>query len=434
MSNGFSFFSTRRFFPLFGTQFMGAFTDNLLKTAIVVLISYYGLQFAGLPAEQLVNLAAGLFILPFFLFSATAGKLSASVDKARLAMLIKLIEIGIMLLASIGFFLHSGGFLLMALFMMGTHSAFFGPLKYAILPQYLTEQELVGGNALIETGTFLAILSGQILGSLMIHQGPLAASLLLLAAALSGYWFSRHMPAAPPSAASLHFSCNIIRDSWQLFRDSWKIPGIRPVIHGISWFWLLGAIYTTQLPGFTREHLGGDVSVYTLLLAIFSIGIGVGSILCATLSRGSLLPGMALIGSLGMTVFGADLALSALPLHQGPLLGIAAFLQKWQHWHSMLAIAMLGLFGGFFTVPLYTWLQVASPDSFRSQAIACNNIMNGLYMVGAAIVAAILLGLLHSVSWLFLLLSLANVLALLLLVRAAPVIWRRRWTGIYHGN
>jgi len=430
VQTGFSFFATRRFLPLFGTQFMGAFNDNLLRTGVVVLISYYGLQFAGLPAEQLVNLAAGIFILPFFLFSATAGKLSECVDKARIARMVKLAEIGIMLITSAGFFLHNAGLLLSALFLMGTHSTFFGPLKYAVLPQYLKQQELVGGNGLIEMGTFLAILLGQIIGSLMMRHGAAIASGLLLLSALIGYGFSRAMPAAAPTASHLKLSLNVARDTSQMVHSAWKLHGVRSAILGISWFWLMGAVYTTQLPTFTRLHLGGNADVYTLLLALFSVGIGLGSVCCAKLSRGQLQLGLVLVGSAGMSLFGADLALSSMPLYHGPLISLTDFMTRAGHWRHMLDLSCLGFFGGFFTVPLYTWLQTASPDAFRSQAIASNNIINGFYMVAAAAASAFLLKEFNSIAMLFLLTAAANLIATLLLMSSAPIIWHTRFNWL----
>jgi len=405
---------------------MGAFNDNLLRTGVVVLISYYGLSMAGLPAAQLVNLAAGVFILPYFLFSATAGKLSEMVDKARIARLVKQVEIGIMLVAASGFFLHSAALLLSALFLMGTHSTFFGPLKYSVLPQYLKGPELVGGNGLIEMGTFLAILFGQIIGSLMMHHGPAIASATLLAAALAGYLFSRAMPPAPPTAQQLHFSFNVFGDSSRLVRAAWRLDGVRSAILGISWFWLMGSVYTTQLPTFTRLHLGGNADVYTLLLGVFSIGIGLGSVLCARLSAGRLQLGLVLVGSAGMTLFGLDLALHFLAPYTGALVEPARFLASVRNWRAIADLAGLGFFGGFFTVPLYTWLQTASPDNFRSQAIAGNNIINGFYMVAAAVASAILLRLTGSIALLFLITALANVLATALLVLGAPIIWKTR--------
>jgi MFS family permease len=406
---------------------MGAFNDNMLRTGIVVLISYYGLQFAGLPAEQLVNLAAGIFILPFFLFSATAGKLSECVDKARIARAVKLVEIGIMLLTAIGFFLHSAGLLMAVLFLMGVHSTFFGPLKYAVLPQYLKPNELVGGNGLIEMGTFLAILLGQIIGSLMMRHGIVVASTLLFLCSVCGYAFSRAMPPAAPTSKPLKLSVNVVRDTRQLLHDTRALPSVPSAIRGISWFWLMGAIYTTQLPTFTRLHLGGNVDVYTLMLALFSIGIGLGSVCCARLSGGKLQLGLIIPGSLGMSLFGGDLALSSLSLHHGALLSIGDFLTLSTSWRQMLDLAGLGFFGGFFTVPLYTWLQIASPDAFRSQAVASNNIVNGLFMVASAIISAVLLRFYNSIALLFLFAALANLVATLWLLRSAPLIWQTRF-------
>jgi len=422
----FSFFGSRRFLPLFGTQFLGAFNDNLLKTAIVVLISYHGLTLSGMSPELLVNMAAGVFILPFFLFSATAGKLSERYDKAVIARGVKLAEIAIMLLAGVGFFLHAAGPLMAALFLMGCHSAFFGPLKYSVLPQYLKEHELVGGNGMIEMGTFLAILIGQIIGSLMTEGGPLLIVSLLLLTAVCGWLFSRRMPAAPPGAPDLQLSFNFIGDSVRLVGQAWRIADVRSAILGISWFWLMGAVYTTQLPTFTRLHLGGDAQVYTVMLALFSIGIGLGSVICAKLSHGRLQLGLVLLGSAGMTVFGADLALGAMQRYQGSLMPLGTFLMHMGSWRHMLDVALLGFFGGFFTVPLYTWLQISSPDSFRSQAIAANNIINGFYMVAAALASVVVPQKFGNIAYLLLGTAVLNILATLHLLWQAPVIWQQR--------
>lgn len=432
-NSSFDFFAKRRFLPLFCTQFLGAFNDNLLKTAIIVLVSYHGLSISGLGGGQLVNLAGGIFILPYFLFSATAGKVSERFDKAHIARLVKTAEILIMLLAGAGFFLHSGALLMSALFCMGAHSTFFGPLKYSVLPQYLDRHELVGGNGLIEMGTFLAILIGQVGGVALTQGGPWAMAGFMLLTAVLGRLASGRMPPAPPTAPSLKLSFNIAADSLQLLRAMWRLAEVRSAILGISWFWLIGAIYTTQLPVFTREHLGGDESVYTLALFLFSVGIGAGSMLCAKLSRGELELGLVAVGALGMTAFGCDLGLGALRPHQGELIGVGAFVADPAHWRAIADIALLGVFGGFFTVPLYTWLQTASPAEFRSQAIAANNIVNGLFMVVATVLIAIGLKTFNSVALLFALTALANIAALLVLLLVSPALsaasanwWRRR--------
>ena len=426
MKTDFSFFGSRRFLPLFGTQFLGAFNDNLLKTAIVVLISYHGLTLDGMSPELLVNMAAGVFILPFFLFSATAGKISERFDKAIIARWIKLAEIAIMLLAGSGFFLHQAGLLMAALFLMGCHSAFFGPLKYSVLPQYLGEHELVGGNGMIEMGTFLAILIGQIIGSLMTQGGPWLTVSLLLTTAICGWLCSRGMPSAPPGAPHLKLSFNFIADSVRLVGEAWRIRDVRSAMLGISWFWLMGAVYTTQLPTFTRLHLGGNADVYTVMLALFSIGIGLGSVLCAKLSHGELQLGLVLLGSAGMTLFGGDLALGAMPHYHGTLATLPDFLTRIGNWRHMLDVALLGFFGGFFTVPLYTWLQISSPDDFRSQAIAANNIINGFYMVAAALASVVVLKQFDNIAYLLLGTALLNILATLHLLLQAPVIWQQR--------
>ena len=422
----FGFFPTRRFFPLFSTQFFGALNDNLLKTSFLVLVSYAGLGFAGLPAAQIVNLASAAFILPFFLFSATAGKVAEKFDKARVARWVKLIEVAIMLLAAWGFYTLNMGALLGALFLMGTHSTFFGPVKYAVLPQYLTPYELVGGNGLIEMGTFIAILLGQIGGALLVQSGLHATVGVLVAIALAGLLASAFMPSARPSAPELRLSANVAGDTWHLLRQVRQFPDAGAAIMGISWFWLLGAVYTTQLPTFTRLHLGGDASVYTLILALFSIGIAAGSVLCAKLSAGQLQLGLVLVGGTGMTLFGIDVYLAAHHVWQGPLLDLQSFLGRPANWRAMTDLFLLGVAGGFFTVPLYTWLQTATPDEFRSQAIAANNIVNGLYMVASAAASALVLMLTDSIALLLLLVALANVAAMLRLCMRAPRIWQER--------
>ena len=431
MASSFAFFPTRRFLPLFCTQFLGALNDNLLKTAFLVLVSYAGLSFAGLPPAQIVNMAAGVFILPFFLFSATAGRLAEKIDKSRVAHWVKIAEVAIMLLAAWGFYTHTVGALLTALFLMGAHSTFFGPVKYAVLPQHLREHELIGGNGLIEMGTFVAILVGQIGGALMVQSGSHTTVGILVAVALAGLLASLLIPAAPAPAPGLRLSANIAGDTWVLLRRVRRYPDVGSAIMGISWFWLLGAVYTTQLPTFTRLHLGGDANVYTLILALFSIGIASGSILCAKLSAGRLQLGLVLLGGAGMTLFGIDLFLSTHAPWQGPLLSMAAFLTSPAHWRDMADLFLLGVSGGFFTVPLYTWLQTAAPEDFRAQAIAANNIVNGLYMVAATVASAVVLALTDSISLLFLLVSLGNLVAMLLLCRRAPRIWRERlaWMG-----
>lgn len=421
---------SRRFAPLFGTQFMGAFNDNLFKTAIFVLITFYGLgRNLYLPASQLLNLGAMVFILPYFLFSALAGQINTRFDKAVIARAVKIAEIGIMTLAAVGFFSHSALILLACLFLMGTHSTVFGPLKYAILPDYLSEKELITGNSLIEMGTFLAILIGQMLGTLMVRGGPWLMSLLVLTIAVLGLLFSLKMPKVAPKNPDEVIDWNISRSTRAILQEAWEDPQIRTAILGISWFWLLGAVYTTQLPTFTEKHLGGNENVFNLMLTLFSIGIGLGSLSCARLSHVRLELGLVLFGAAGMTLFGTVLAVLTFGHHQGPLLGLVTFLAQPRAHAVCLCIFALGFFGGFFSVPLYTWLQTASSEAFRAQAVAANNIVNGLFMVAAAVASAVLIWLSDSISLLYLVVALGNVGIAYLLVRLWPPIWegKFRW-------
>ena len=279
----FAFAKTRRFAPLFATQFLGAFNDNLFKTALFVLISFHGLgQNDWLPASQMLNIGAMLFILPYFLFSALSGQLSTKYDKAKLARIVKALEIGIMALAALGFWWQSTPLLMLCLFMMGAQSTLFGPLKYAILPDYLQPKDLLSGNSLVEGATFLAILFGQILGTIIAgwHVGVVIS--LILLAAVFGQISSLHMPSVPAKNPAERIEWNIGKGTRALLKETYAQQELWVAIIGISWFWFIGAVYTTQLSTFTRLHLGGNEDVFNLMLALFSIGIGAGSVLAVT--------------------------------------------------------------------------------------------------------------------------------------------------------
>lgn len=410
--NQFDLLQSRRFLPLFVTQFLGAFNDNLFKNAMIVLIAFHGLNAAGLSSTTMVNAAAGIFILPFFLFSASAGQLAEKYDKASLARLIKLLEIGIMALAAVGFVGHNALVLLAALFLMGVHSTLFGPLKYSVLPQYLRESELLGGNGLIEMGTFIAILLGQLAGAMLIVQpgGEWLIVVGTLSMALLGWLASRQMPAAPPLAASLRFDWNFIRESWLIVQEARKNRTVFLSLLGISWFWFLGAVYLTQLPDFAKQTLHGDAGVYTVLMALFSIGVGLGSVLCEKLSGRQVELGLVPFGSIGLSLFGIDLyfAVPALPaVELGPL----QLLASPGHWRTLFDLTAMGVFGGFFIVPLYALIQSRSAPEFRSRAIAANNILNALFMVVAAGFSGLLLGQGVSVAGLLLIVAVLNIAA-----------------------
>lgn len=405
------FARSRQFAPLFGTQFLGAFNDNIFKTTLFVLIGFYGWGDNGiLPASQMLNVGALLFVLPYFLFSALAGQLATKWDKAKLARMTKMLEIAVMAMAGVGFLTQSVWLLMVCLFVMGTQSTLFGPVKYAILPEYLREKDLMMGNGLIESGTFLAILLGQIIGTLISSAGTqMIAGLVLLVAAL-GLACSAFMPSVAAQDPNLPIERNFMLSTQQLLRDTTRQPELLVAIMGISWFWFLGAVYTTQLPTFVQTHLRGNDNVFNLMLALFSIGIAAGSVVCAKLSKGKLRLNLVTWGAVGLTLFGVGLiALTDKQPFSGSLNGLWTFLAQGSAYPMMLMLVGIGFCGGLFSVPLYTWLQTASSDEFRAQAIAANNIINAIFMVAAAIVSAILLWLFNSITLLYLLVALGNV-------------------------
>ena len=395
MSSQFGLLSTRRFAPFFGTQFLGAFNDNLFKNALIVLLTFQAASWTTLTPEVLTNLAAGIFILPFFLFSATAGQLADKYDKAKLARLVKLLEIVIMGVAWLGFSMHSLEVLLAALFLLGLHSTLFGPVKYAILPQQLRENELVGGNALVEAGTFVAILIGTLAGGLLAgaagHPSWVAYTGMVIAAL--GYLCSRGIPAAPAPVPELVVSLNPLSETRRNIGFARENRTVFLSILGISWFWLYGALFLAQFPAYAKNVLGGSETSVTLLLAVFTIGIGLGSLLCERLSAGHVEIGLVPFGSIGLTLFGIDLAFaSPALLPAGAPLPLAGLLGLHTTWRVLFDLFALGLFGGFFIVPLYALIQLRSAPEQRARIIAANNILNALFMVCGSLAAAGMLG------------------------------------------
>ncbi|MCB1895018.1 MAG: MFS transporter [Zoogloeaceae bacterium] len=411
MSSQFGLLHERRFLPFFLTQFLGAFNDNLFKNALVVLITFQAARYTALSPGVLVNLAAGIFILPFFLFSASAGQLADKYEKSRLIRLIKFAEILVMGLAALAFAVDSLGLLLTTLFLMGTQSSLFGPVKYAILPAHLREHELVGGNALVESGTFVAILLGTIAGGLMIAtaDGALSVSLAALAVATGGYLASRHIPAAPIADAALAIGWNPLTETWRNIRFARSNRTVFLSILGISWFWFYGALFLSQFPGYAREMLGGDEHTVTLLLAVFSVGIGVGSLLCERLSGRHVEIGLVPFGSIGLSLFALDLWwVSPAAAHAGMPLPIGIVLEQALTWRVMFDLVMIGAFGGLFIVPLYALVQSRSDAACRSRVIAGNNILNAAFMVVAALLGAVLLAAGATIPQLILLTAVLN--------------------------
>ena len=300
----------KRFAPFFWTQFLGAGNDNIYKNALIIFVAFHAAANATLDANTLVNLAAGIFILPFVLLSASAGQLADKYEKSRLIRYIKVLEIAIMVIGTVGFWRHDLVLLFVALALMGVHSTLFGPVKYAILPQHLRPEELIGGNGLVEMGTFVAILIGTIVGGLLVAipaVGPVLAGATAIAVAVAGWLVSRAIPETPAVAPDLTLNWNPFTETWKNIRFAYGNRIVWLSMLGISWFWFYGATFLTQFPNFAKEILGGDEHVVTLLLALFSIGIGAGSLLCERLSGHKVEIGLVPFGSIGLTVFAVDL-------------------------------------------------------------------------------------------------------------------------------
>ena len=422
--NQFSLLGTRRFAPLFVTQFLGAMNDNLFKQALVVLIVFRLAQEIGINGQILVTLAAGLFILPFFLFSATAGQLADKLDKARTIRWIKVCEIIIMSLATAGFFMGDAYYLLGILFLMGTQSAFFGPLKYGILPDHLAPGELIGGNGLIEGATFIAILVGTIAGGLIILTAPglelVSAGILTLA--LCGWLASLFIPTAPPSGAEIKINPNFLGEAWNILGFASRTRSVFLSILGISWFWLVGATFLTQFPAFTKDVLGGDASVVTLFMATFSVGIAIGSVLCNSLLKNEISAKYVPFGALGLSLFTLDLYLATRgqAAASAQLSDAGAFMAVAGNWRVLADLLAISICGGIYSVPLYAILQHDSEEGHKSRTIAANNIMNALFMVVGSLAAVALLSTQVSIPQLFGLVALVNLFVAIYITRLLP--------------
>jgi len=420
-SSQFDLLRQKRFAPYFLTQLLGAFNDNVYKNALIAMVTVASVAAVGASGDSdsaaddgamLVNIAAGVFILPFFLFSALGGQIADKFEMSALIRRIKIAEIGIMLLAAVAFHLQSIPLLIGILFLMGTQSAFFGPIKYGILPRHLHEQELIGGNGMVEMGTFLAILAGTIVGTQLISLGGSLAltlvSVFVLLVAVAGYVSSRGIPLAVASDPELKLNFNTPAETWRLIHYTRKHRVIFQSILGISWFWLLGALYLAQFPFYATFVLGGSIDVFTLLLALFSIGIAVGSVLCERLSDHRVEIGLVPFGAIGLTLFGLDLYFATPATPFGVDLGVVAFLASAGAWRLSLDIVLIGVFGGFYIVPLYALIQQLSRSDRLSRAIACNNILNALFMVLSAVLALLMIQAGFSIPQIFLAAAILN--------------------------
>ncbi len=380
----------RRFAPFFWTQFLGAGNDNIYKNALVIFVAFQAATLTALSSNDLVNVAAAVFIAPFVLFSATAGQIADKFEKSQLIRFIKIFEIAIMIVGAIGFYRRDLVILFAALGLMGVHSTLFGPVKYAILPQSLRNDELIGGNGLVEMGTFVAILLGEIIGGLVIAikpNGPVLAGATAIAVAVAGYAISRRIPETPAVAPNLRINWNPFTETWSNLRFAQGNRVVWLSMLGISWFWFYGATFLTQFANFTKDVLGGDEHVATLMLAIFSVGIGVGSLLCERLSGRKVELGLVPFGSIGLSLFAIDLYFASRGLAPQGLAGVGAFLAVPAHWRIIADLILIGMFGGFYIVPLYALIQERSEPAYRSRIIAANNILNALFMVASAGIA-----------------------------------------------
>ncbi len=396
MSGGsqFDLFSQRRFMPFFMTQGLGAFNDNIFKNALVALLVFESSSLAGLNTDQLVNFSALIFILPFFLFSALFGQFADKYEKSIQIRRVKLLELVIMLLATMGFLLDNIALLIFVLFLLGLQSTIFGPLKYGILPQILRKEELIGGNALIEMGTFVAILAGTIAGPQLAGieaSWPYWVSATCLAVAAVGYLYSRRVPESAAVAPDLTINWNIFSETVRNLKFINQNQTVLNSVLGISWFWFFGAIFLVQIPSYTQNVLGGGKHLMSALLALFIIGISTGSLLCEKLSGKQVEIGLVPFGAIGLTLFGLDLYFAS---PAAPTMGITVleFLSDSNNWRIIIDLLLIGIFGGFYIVPLYALVQSRSAVDHRSRVIAGMNILNALFMVIAAVTAMLILG------------------------------------------
>ena len=410
-SSQFELLRQRRFAPFFWTQFLGAGNDNLFKFAFTVLVTYQ-LQVSWLP-PALAGLAIGaLFILPFLLFSATSGQLADKFDKTQLMRVVKWLEIAIMVFAGWGFITANVSALLACVFLMGLHSTLFGPVKFAYLPQHLNERELTGGNGMVEMGTFVAILLGNVAGGLLIALPGIGAALVAVACvalAVLGRLAAQFIPASPSTDPQLQINWNPFTETWRnLALARQNIVVFRSLL-GISWMWFFGAVFLSQFPSFAKDVLHGDERVASLLLVVFSVGIGTGSLLCELLSRRHVEIGLVPLGAIGMSVFAIDLYFASRALG-GSAFSVGQFIAEPAHWRVMADLALLSLFAGLYSVPMYALIQLRSVPTHRARIIAANNILNALFMIVSAVAVGALLKAGVTIAQVFLITGLLNAL------------------------
>lgn len=413
----FRLLGVRRFAPFFWTQFLGAMNDNVFKVAFTSLVTYHAALFEGVDPHSAAFLISAIFIAPFVLFSATSGQIADKIEKSRLIRLVKSLEIGIMLIGLAGFYLHSATLLYAGTFLMGLHSTLFGPVKFAYLPQHLDQTELVGGNGLVEMGTFVAILLGTLLGGELAGLtgadgavvGPLYVGIICVVIAVAGRTVSQGVPVSPAPQPDLRINWNPFTETWRNLVLARQSRVVFLSLLGISWLWFLGATFLTSFFSFAKDVLGGDQNVVTLLLAVFSVGIGIGSLLCERLSGRHVEIGLVPFGSIGMTVFAVDLYFATHGQATGATLsGVGGFLAQPGHWRVLVDLFCVAMFGGFYSVPLYALIQSRSAPTHRARIIAANNILNSFFMIAASLLGVFMTQAGYSIPQLFLVVGLLN--------------------------
>lgn len=420
----------KRFWPAFWTQFWGAFNDNVFKNSMVILIAYKSFTIMGLSSEQMVALCGGIFILPFFLFSALAGQISDKYSKNKLMYYIKIWEIIVMIIGAMGFYFENIIVLLSSLFFMGLQSTFFGPVKYSILPELINEDELIHGNALIEMGTFMSILLGTILGGTLIAiegMGKIYVAITVILLAIIGTFFSSKLNKLEPGDKDLKINIGLIKPNLEILKITKEIKSVFLSILGISWFWFVGAALLSVFPVYVKNELHGTESMVTLFLAVFSIGVAVGSVICEKLSREHLELGLVPIGSIGMTLFLLDLYWVGNPAYTltNPTIAIIDFVKTFDGIRILFDLFMFSVLSGFFIVPLYTFIQQRSEESKRSRVIAGNNILNALFMVAASIMLAVLFQYKVTVVETFAIIAVLNIIVAAYIYTVLPeFLWR----------
>ena len=422
-SSQFSLLGQRRFIPFFATQFLGALNDNIFRNGLVILITFQGVRILGMNHTELANVAAFLFILPFFLFSATAGQLADKYEKSMLMRRIKLLEIGLMSLAAIALLTRQYPLLLLVLFLMGCQSTLFGPVKYAYLPQKLHTDELIGGNALVESGTYVAIIIGLIIGVETVDfesDRQVTLAIALVAVACVGYLASRQIPITEAVDPDLKINWNAWKETWRIVNFAREEKSVFLSILGISWFWFFGSALTIQVPAYTADILNGNESIVTTLLVAFAVGVGIGSLLCERMSDHRIELGLVPFGSIGMSLFSIDLYFAQPEAATAAVSSVGEFLTLAGSWRILADLALLGAFGGFYSVPLYALIQKRSERRHLSRIIAANNIINSLLMVSAAVISIVILELGFSIPELFLFLAALNAIVAIYIYSLLP--------------